>query len=209
MSQPTAAPAEMIPQLEAARRLVLGDAHFYPQIVPGILPIIGPAAPLEVRRWGADFLAETFSSPALGNARKDELSSVVLPNLRGLLEIPGEDAAVVKSVVQTVSSIYSLVFRKWYVTQVNANLRRPQDPAPSTLAVLLCHNITLNSSDILLSSISRHEEAATWQNMVAIKSNILKRMDTAPIGVRVCCIKLLQRIVQVQTPGVISDPRVS
>jgi hypothetical protein len=44
--------------------------------------------------------------------------------------------------------------------------------------------------------------------MVAIKSNILKRMDTAPIGVRVCCIKLLQRIVQVQTPGVISDPRV-
>jgi symplekin len=124
MAQPTAAPAEMIPQLEAARRLVLGDAHFYPQIVPGILPIIGPGAPLEVRRWGADFLAETFASPALGNAQKDELSSVVLPNLRGLLEIPGEDAAVVKSVVQTVASVYSLVFRKWYVTQFHVNLRR-------------------------------------------------------------------------------------
>lgn len=63
-------------------------------------------------------------------------------------------------------------------------------------------------SDTLFCSISRPEEAATWQNMVAIKSNILKRMDTAPVGVRVCCIKLLQRIVQVQTPGVISDPRV-
>lgn len=121
-----AAPAEMIPQLEAARRLVLGDAHFYPQIVPGILPIIGPGAPLAVRRWGADFLAETLASPALGTAQKDELSSVVLPNLRGLLEIPGEDAAVVKSVVQTVASVYSLIFRKWYVTQPHVRLRRPK-----------------------------------------------------------------------------------
>ena len=83
---------------------------------------------------------------------------------------------------------------------------------PRTCAMYNCRaavrNLTLNWSDISLSSISRPEEAATWQNMVAIKSNILKRMDTAPIGVRVCCIKLLQRIVQVQTPGVISDPRV-
>src|SRR5277367_2982190 len=89
-----------------------------------------------------------------------------------------------------------------------AHLRRP----PRTCAMYNCRaavcNLPLNWSDISLSSISRPEEAATWQNMVAIKSNILKRMDTAPIGVRVCCIKLLQRIVQVQTPGVISDPRV-
>lgn len=115
MAQAAASPAEMIPQLEAARKLVLGDAHFYPQIVPGILPIIGPSAPLEVRRWGADFLAETFASPALGTAQKDDLSSIVLPNLRGMLETPGEDAAVVKSVIQTVASVYSLIFRKWYV----------------------------------------------------------------------------------------------
>jgi symplekin len=135
MAQPTAAPAEMIPQLEAARRLVLGDAHFYPQIVPGILPIIGPGAPLEVRRWGADFLAETFSSPALPNAQKEDLSFVVLPNLRGLLEIPGEDAAVVKSVVQTVASVYPVVFRKWYVTHFHLNLRRPRTLRP---VYLLC-----------------------------------------------------------------------
>src|SRR6266516_5340533 len=89
-----------------------------------------------------------------------------------------------------------------------AHLRRPPEPAPYTIAVAAVCNLTLNWSDISLSSISRPEEAATWQNMVAIKSNILKRMDTAPIGVRVCCIKLLQRVVQVQTPGLISDPRV-
>lgn len=44
--------------------------------------------------------------------------------------------------------------------------------------------------------------------MVAIKSNILRRMDTAPPGVRICCVKFVQQVVLVQTPGVI-DPRVN
>jgi symplekin len=44
--------------------------------------------------------------------------------------------------------------------------------------------------------------------MTAIKSNILKRMDTSPTSVRVCAIKFVQKVVQVQTPGVIADPRV-
>ena len=44
--------------------------------------------------------------------------------------------------------------------------------------------------------------------MSAIKSSILKRFDTAPLGIRVCCIKFVQRVVLVQTPGVITDPRV-
>lgn len=43
--------------------------------------------------------------------------------------------------------------------------------------------------------------------MAAIKSNVLKRWDTAPAGVRICCIKFVQKVVQVQTPAVI-DPRV-
>ena len=44
--------------------------------------------------------------------------------------------------------------------------------------------------------------------MASIKSNILKRWDTAATGVRICCIKFVQKVVQVQTPGVIADPRV-
>jgi hypothetical protein len=44
--------------------------------------------------------------------------------------------------------------------------------------------------------------------MSAIKTNILRRMDSAPPGVRVCCVKFLQQVVLVQTPGVV-DPRVS
>ena len=33
-------------------------------------------------------------------------------------------------------------------------------------------------------------------------------MDTAPMGIRICCIKFVQKVVHVQTPGVIADPRV-
>src|SRR5436305_15181538 len=81
------------------------------------------------------------------------------------------------------------------------------DAKPSAVYIAMQPHVEL-VSHLTLYSISRPEEATTWQNMAAIKSNILKRMDTAPTGVRVCCIKLLQRIVQVQTPGVIADPRV-
>lgn len=33
-------------------------------------------------------------------------------------------------------------------------------------------------------------------------------MDSAPIAVRICCVKFVQKVVQVETPGLISDPRV-
>lgn len=44
--------------------------------------------------------------------------------------------------------------------------------------------------------------------MVAVKANVLRRMDTASPGVRICCVKFLQQVVLVQTPGVV-DPRVN
>ena len=44
--------------------------------------------------------------------------------------------------------------------------------------------------------------------MSAIKADILRRMDSSSPGVRVCCVKFLQQVVLVQTPGVV-DPRVS
>ena len=52
-------------------------------------------------------------------------------------------------------------------------------------------------------------DTATWMHMSAIKSNILRRMDSAPSSVKVSCVKFIQRVVQVQTPGQIADPRVS
>ena len=44
--------------------------------------------------------------------------------------------------------------------------------------------------------------------MSAIKQDILRRMDSFPCPVKLCCVKFIQRVVQVQTPGLISDPRV-
>ena len=104
-----------ISQLEAARRIVLGDAALYPQIVQGILPIIGPGAVLELRRWGADFLSETFASPTVASQQKEHMSLIVLQTLRTLLENPHEDEGVVKSVVQTAASVYGSIFRYMYV----------------------------------------------------------------------------------------------
>ncbi|KAL8712406.1 MAG: hypothetical protein Q9220_003254 [cf. Caloplaca sp. 1 TL-2023] len=161
------APDQLV-QLNAARQLVLADAGLYPQIVQGILPIVGANARLELRRWGADFLAETFASPLLAVQEKERLSIVILQTLKELLELPSEDDSVVKSVIQTAASIYALLFR--YI-------------------------------------ISKPQDNTTWDRVAAIKSNIFQRWDSASGGIRVCCIKFVQRVVQVQTPGIIADPR--
>lgn len=111
MAQPTDHLVDQIAQLNAARNLVLGDAAFYPQIVTGILPLVGANSRLELRRWGADFLAETFASPALATAQKEQLAANVLQNIREILEVPESDMVVLRSLVQTAASLYPLIFR--------------------------------------------------------------------------------------------------
>jgi symplekin len=104
--------AHTIQQLESARSLTLGDGNYYPTIIPGVLPIIGYAADqsIEIQRWGADFLAEAFASPAWPSEEKQKSASSVLPTLKDYLEHVA-DKAVVKSVVQAAASIYPLVYR--------------------------------------------------------------------------------------------------
>jgi symplekin len=106
---------QSIKQLNDVRKLVLGDASYYPHIIQGVLPIIGPSARVELRRWGADFLAETFASPAVPAHQKEALCLVVLETIKGMIENPQEDAAVVKSIVQVAASVYPLVIRWMYV----------------------------------------------------------------------------------------------
>jgi symplekin len=118
MAQAGSSPSDILPQLEAARKLVLGDSHFYSQIVPGILPIVGSTAAVEVRRWGAEFLAETFATPALGDVQKEEICLDVVAFLRGMLESPAEDVVVVRSAIQAVASFYTLLFRAMYVSKI-------------------------------------------------------------------------------------------
>lgn len=115
MAAPTASPAEMLGQLEQARKLALSDSAVYGQIVPRILPITGTAASVEVRRWGAEFIAEAFASPSLPSAQKEALTTDVMPIMRNMIETQAEDVTVVKNVIQAAASLYPLVFRKVYV----------------------------------------------------------------------------------------------
>jgi symplekin len=107
--------ANQLTQLNSARNLVLGDAALYPQIVNGILPIVGANSRLELRRWGADFMAETFSSPVLSTVQKEQLAPNVLQTIQEILVLPESDTAVLGSLVQTAASLYPLVFRHMYV----------------------------------------------------------------------------------------------
>lgn len=45
--------------------------------------------------------------------------------------------------------------------------------------------------------------------MTTIKTTIMRRMGSDLPGVRVCCVKFVQQVVLVQTPGVTADPRVN
>ncbi|KAJ5628296.1 hypothetical protein N7490_010524 [Penicillium lividum] len=168
MAQPTGDVVHQIAQLNAARNLVLGDAAFYPQIISGILPIVGPHAKLQLRRWGADFLAETFASPQLATAQKEQLAQNVLQSIQETLLLPETDAAVLQSLVQTAASLYPLIFRH---------------------------------------IVNHPEDSQSWEKMNTIKLDILRRMDSFPCPVKISCVKFLQRVVQVQTPGLIADPR--
>lgn len=115
MAQSTDPVVDQVAQLNAARNLVLGDAALYPQIVNGILPIVGANARLELRRWGADFLAETFASPMLAAPQKEQLAPMVLQSIQDILALPETDTAVLSSLVQASASLYPLIFRHMYV----------------------------------------------------------------------------------------------
>ncbi|BFZ62238.1 hypothetical protein YB2330_003325 [Saitoella coloradoensis] len=52
------------------------------------------------------------------------------------------------------------------------------------------------------------EDAKSWEIMTAIKSRILRLWDEGAEGVRICCVKFVQRVVFVQTPGA-KDPRLA
>ena len=102
---------EQIQQLNAARKIVLENAAYYDRIVKGILPIIGPTSPVQLRRWGAEFLAESLSTPALSTREKENLTVAILETLRSLVDSPNEDPIVLKASVMAAASAYPVVMR--------------------------------------------------------------------------------------------------
>jgi symplekin len=112
--------ADQISQLNQARTLALEDPRMYSKVLPAVLPILNSRnnpSP-ELKSWGADFLAEIFSSPTLSADDKQSMVVQVLPVLREFLELPGglpttpvEQIGTVKSAIQAAASVYPLVFR--------------------------------------------------------------------------------------------------
>ena len=103
--------SDHIRQLNDARRLVLGDVKLYQSVVKGILPIIAPTSQLELRRWTADFLADTFATPVLPAKEKEAMQPFVLDTVQSIFENPDEDVHVLRSMVQTAASIYPIALR--------------------------------------------------------------------------------------------------
>lgn len=98
-------------RLLEARRLCLLNAENYIKLIPTIRPIIAANTSLELRRWGADFIAETLASPVLSADDKETLSLQLLPLLKDYLELPAQDDAVVMSTLGAAASAYPIVFK--------------------------------------------------------------------------------------------------
>ncbi|KAF8544419.1 hypothetical protein BDD12DRAFT_815871 [Trichophaea hybrida] len=95
-------------QLGEARNLVLRDPGYWPQVLHGTLPIIaGPV--IEVRRWGAGFMAETFATPVVDARGKQELALACLDTMLRLLS--ENESEILKGVLQCSASVYPIIFR--------------------------------------------------------------------------------------------------
>ncbi|KAF4453834.1 hypothetical protein F53441_3520 [Fusarium austroafricanum] len=198
--------SDQIRQLDDARKLVLGDVKYYPSVVRGILPIIGPSAALELRRWGAEFLAEAFATPALPNGEKETMQPYVLPTLESMLENDREDPQVLRSVIQCVASIYPLAMR-WIINNgydtitwermvaVKQKVLRIWDNAGPTVRiccikfaqrVVLAQTAATGSElryggtlDVSLDKVPQHHQSLDPRNLEAEASGLLDRMLTA------------------------------
>ena len=77
-----------IAQLDAVRQMALVDPNNYKSVLTQIMPIFqaqnNPSPALKA--WGADFIAEAYSSPAFPVQDKQEVSIAALPVLKEMLE---------------------------------------------------------------------------------------------------------------------------
>lgn len=110
-TNPPLSQAEYIQKLESARKIALDDPAHYMRLIPSLLPALGPAVALELRRWGTGFLVEGLSCPALASEDKEKLALIMLKNLKEYLETPSEDTAVIKNVVQVATIAYPLIYK--------------------------------------------------------------------------------------------------
>lgn len=103
--------ADQLKQLQNARRVVLEDPAYWSTVVAGILPIVGPQSAVELRRWGADFIAEAVTTPAVPMRSREDICMKTLGTLKMLVEEQGLDEIVLRSAILAAASVYPLVVR--------------------------------------------------------------------------------------------------
>ncbi|KAK3355083.1 hypothetical protein B0H65DRAFT_416918 [Neurospora tetraspora] len=106
--------SEQIQQLSAARKMALENPGYFKQIIQGILPLTAPSAPVELRRWAADFIAEALACPALRTPDKGDLTLAIIDALRSLVEAPDQDPLVLKAGIMAAASAYPVIVR-WII----------------------------------------------------------------------------------------------
>lgn len=184
---------DQIKQLNEARNLVLNDPTFYPAIVEGILPIVsGPVSAKELRRWGSGFLSDAFSTPMVDLTTKQTMALKVLDAVHFLIN--ESEPGILKNTIQCSSSIYPLVFRYMYVFTLCTRRKYQIEYFAYCLIFFPFRCSNRNASQV-------------WEKMASIKSRILKLWDHESETIRIACIKFVQRVILVQTPGA-TDPRV-
>jgi symplekin len=103
--------AEQLAVLGHARKAVLTEPSYWSSVVPSILPITTPNNAVEVRRWGADFIAEAAATPAVPNRVKEDVCLKILTTLRILIEEDNLDEMITRSVILAAASVYPFVVR--------------------------------------------------------------------------------------------------
>ena len=104
-------PKEQLAELKRFREYALRDVNQYPNIIAYVVRCAGPTSGPELRKWGADFLAEAFASPILSPDRKQLFALSLLPTFKAYLDDPAQDAGVLRSAVQVLTNVYPFIFR--------------------------------------------------------------------------------------------------
>jgi len=108
----TKSAADHVKQLNDARKQVLANPKLYSSVVKGVVPLLAATTQhLSIRRWTAEFVAETFSTPALPTREKDVLAPFVLDTIQTIVENQAEDVMVLRSMIQTAASLYPIALR--------------------------------------------------------------------------------------------------
>lgn len=172
-----------IDQLNQAKQVVIQSPQSFSQVIQIILPIANSTNDLKLQQWCSQFFEE-FTSPEskiISNFQKQEVSSPLLPTLIHLSKI--NDVYVFKNVILTLTNLYDLIF---------------------DLVAKTSNQVIWNDVDELKKFI-----ILQWASTYPLTPSGNREEDERKsIGVKLAILKLITKIIIVQTPNNQSkDPR--